>query len=98
MNYMFNKYLRKEKNSFPSLYDMFCLGDRVSRIYKDNSGNFAEYEGIILGINEEGIEVCWDKRNSSRKRSSVEDIGFTNCSKYEVFNGNDNFTPIKREY
>ena len=77
---------------------MFCLGDRVSRIYRDNHNNFVEYEGLVLGINEEGIEICWDKQNNSCKRSSLDNIDFTNCSKDEVFKGNNKFTPIKIEY
>lgn len=95
---MFKKSLMSKKKELPSLYDAFCLGDRVSRVYKDGMGNRAKYEGIVLGITEDEIKVCWDKQKGSRSISEMESIDFTDCSKEEVFRGNNKFSPIRKKY
>ena len=88
---------RKKTTSSKSLYDVFCLGDRVTRIYSDDKGTYKRYQGIILAIDSDSVKVFWDKVDG-KSRYNGEDIGFDNCSREEIFYGNDYFSPIKREY
>jgi len=83
----------KKKEEYPSLFDAFELGDRVIRSYKAGS---KEYKGVVLAIDEKGIEIYWDTLNGKYRPNSM-DIAFTNCSKNEIFNGNEKFTPIKKD-
>ncbi len=84
-----------EKN-YPSLYDAFELGDRVKRLYTDKDGESKEYKGIILAIYDDGMEVYWDTENGKYRPKNM-DVAFTNCSVEEIFKGDKNYTPIKRE-
>ncbi len=89
----------KEKGidkNYPSLYDAFELGDRVKRVYIDKNGESKEYKGIILAIYDNGMEVYWDTENGKYRPKNM-DIAFTNCSVDEIFKGDENHSPIKRE-
>jgi len=81
---------------YPSLYDAFNLGDRVRRTWKDEDGKVKEYKGTILAIDEESIEVYWDTLNG-KFRPEYMDVAFTTCPLYEIFNGTEQYTPIKKE-
>ena len=85
----------KEIN-YPSLYDAFDLGDRVKRIYKDKNGKNKEYKGIVLAIDNNGIEIYWDTRDGKYRPEDIE-IAFTNCSINEIFQGNEKYTPIEKD-
>jgi len=92
-----NFYIRKGKNGkHPSLYDAFCLGDRVKRVYRDGNGNSREYRGIVLAIGEDSIEVYWDTLNGEYRPKDME-VAFTTCPVNEIFKGNDHYTPIEKE-
>jgi hypothetical protein len=86
----------KAKDSYPSLFDAFCLGDRVKRTYKGNKGKPQEYKGTILAIDKEFIEVYWDTLNGKFRPSGM-DVTFTECPLYEIFNGNEYYSPIKKD-
>ena len=58
---------KKKNKNYPSLYDEFDLGGRVKRIYKDKNGKNKEYKGIILAIDDNGIEIYWDTRDGKYK-------------------------------
>lgn len=88
---------KKEKNkNYPSLYDTFDLGDRVKRIYKAKNGKNKEYKGIILAIDDKGIEIYWDARDGKYRPNDM-DIAFTNCPINEIFRGNEKYTPIEKD-
>ena len=82
--------------NYPSLYDAFDLGDRVKRIYKDKNGKNKEYKGIVLAIDNNGIEIYWDTRDG-KYNPDDRDIAFTNCSINEIFKGNEKYTPIEKD-
>ena len=84
-----------EKN-YPSLYDAFELGDRVKRIYIDKEGENKEYKGIILAIDEKGIEIYWDTIDGKYRPNDM-NIAFTNCPKIEIFQGTEKYTPIEKD-
>jgi hypothetical protein len=84
-----------EKN-YPSLYDAFELGDRVKRIYKNKNGDTKEYKGIILAIDDKGVEIYWDTIDGKYRPNEM-NIAFTNCPIIEIFQGNEQYTPIKKE-
>lgn len=90
-----NNHKKKEKD-YPSLYDAFELGDRVKRVLIDKFGKSQEYKGIILAIDENGIEIYWDTKNG-RYRPQDMDIAFTNCHIQEIFNGTGKYSPIEKD-
>lgn len=86
---------RGEVKKYPSLYEMFELGDRVKRIYKDGDG-IKEYKGIVLSIKNDCIEVYWDTMNGKYRPPSM-NIAFTTCSIDEILKGNERYSPIIKE-
>ncbi|MCK5636930.1 MAG: hypothetical protein KAH91_05850 [Thermoplasmatales archaeon] len=82
--------------NYPSLYDAFELGDRVKRIYKDKKGRSKEYRGIVLAIDDNGIEIYWDTRDGKYRPNDME-MAFTNCEVREIFKGNEKYTPIEKD-
>jgi len=89
-------YINKEiKEEYPSLYDTFELGDRVQRIFKDKNGRNKTYKGIILSIDNNGIEVYWDTKNG-RYRPNDMDIAFSHYELEEIFKGNKYYSPIEK--
>ena len=88
---------KKEYSSkYPSLYDAFELGDRVRRSYKDKNGIYKEYKGIVLAIEDTSIEIYWDTLDGKYRPEDM-NIAFTNCEVVEVFKGNKDFSPIKKD-
>lgn len=87
---------RRRDQNYPSLYDAFELGDRVKRRYKDKNGKNKEYKGIVLAIDSDGVEIYWDTLNG---RYMPKDLGiaFSNCPKNEIFQGNEKYSPIKKD-
>ena len=86
---------RKDKN-YPSVYEVFELGDRVKRTYKDKNGKNKEYKGIVLSIDDKGIEIYWDTRDGKYRPNDM-DVAFTNCPVNEIFQGNEKYTPIEKD-
>lgn len=84
-----------KKYNYPSLYDVFELGDRVKRTYKDKASKY-EYRGIVLAIEDKSIEIYWDTKND-RYRPGDMNIAFTNCPINEIFKGSDHYTPIRKD-
>ena len=86
---------KRKNKSYPLLYDAFELGDRVKRVYKDKNGRSKEYKGVILAIDNSGIEIYWDTRDGKYRPNDME-IAFTNCPINEIFQGSDKYTPIEK--
>jgi len=91
---MTKKYYSSKK--YPSLYDAFDLGDRVKRHYKDKNGGYKEYKGIVLAIEDNSIEIYWDTLDGKYRPNDM-NIAFTNCEINEIFRGNKDFSPIKKD-
>jgi len=87
---------KKNEINYPSLYDTFELGDRVKRFYKNKNGNKKEYKGIILAISEREIEIYWDTKDGKYRPNDM-DLAFTNCPLIEIFQGNDQYSPIHKD-
>jgi hypothetical protein len=85
----------KNKN-FPSLYEDFELGDRVKRSYKEKNGKVKEYKGIVLAIEEKSMEIYWDTLNGKYRPNDM-GLAFTNCPIDEIYSGNGDYSPIKKE-
>jgi len=86
---------REKKKEYPSLYDAFKLGQRVMRTYEDKYGKKREYEGIVLGIDKNGLEIYWDTINGYYKPKEM-GISFTHCNVEEIFYGEGKYGPIKK--
>jgi len=80
----------------PSLYDAFELGDRVERIFQDDSGQKKVYKGIVLAIDKKGMEIYWDTKDGKYKPGEI-GIDFTRCHLKEIFDGNQLYSPIRKE-
>ncbi len=91
-----NEYLKKNSSDYPSLYDAFQLGDRVTRIYQSKDGKKTIFKGIVLKIAKNRIEVYWDTKDGKYIPNDM-DISFTDCNVEEIFRGDGNYTPIKKE-
>jgi hypothetical protein len=90
--------VKKGKESgekYPSLYDAFELGDRVKRIYKDKNGKNTEYKGIILAIEDNEIEIYWDTQDGKYRPDNM-NLAFTTCKLCEIFEGSNDYSPIKK--
>lgn len=92
--YMFGH--KKKKTKYPSLYDVFNLGDRVKRVMVDGVGNHREYKGIVLAIEEKSMEIYWDTKDGEYRPGEI-DLAFTNCAVDEIFDGKEHSSPIKRD-
>jgi hypothetical protein len=85
-----------KKVEYPSLYESFELGDRVKRIYKNNYGEKAEYKGIVLAINEKGMEIYWDTIDG-KYRCKDTNIDFTHLELEEIYRGNEKYSPLIKD-
>jgi len=86
----------EEKKDFPSLYDCFELGQRVERSLKNKNGEIKVYKGIILAIDNEGMEIYWDTKDG-RYLSEETDFGFCHCKIQEIYKGSSKYSPIKKD-
>jgi hypothetical protein len=96
MNFISKYKRKKEIQEYPSLYDVFELGDRVKRVYKDINGDCIEFKGIVLAIDANSIEIYWDTQDGKYKPNDT-NIGFTNCPINEIFTGTKEYSPIKKD-
>jgi hypothetical protein len=88
--------IRRKSNEYPSLYDVFELGDRVERVYVDKNGQNKIYKGIILAIDNYNVEIYWDTKDGKYNPEGV-DTAFTNCPIAEIFKGTSEYSPIKKD-
>ncbi len=92
-----HKYNGKKKiQEYPSLYDVFELGDRVKRIYKDTDGSNIEFKGIVLAIDANSLEIYWDTQDGKYRPNNM-NIEFTNCPINEIFSGTRDYSPIEKD-
>jgi len=87
---------KKKVNNYPSLYEIFELGDRVKRIYKDKNGKNKEYKGIVLAIDNNSIEIYWDTIDGKYRPEDM-DIAFSNCQIKEIFSGTEKYSSIEKD-
>lgn len=88
--------VNKKMEKHPSLYDAFKLGQRVMRTYENKCGKKLKYKGIVLAIDKNGIEIYWDILDGKYKPVNMS-VDFTYCSPKEIFEGNEKYSPIKKE-
>ncbi|RLF59642.1 MAG: hypothetical protein DRN27_01980 [Thermoplasmata archaeon] len=84
------------KKSALSLYKHFKPGDRVKRSFQGDAGKSKRYEGIIMSMDHDKLEIYWDKIDGMYCPDLIEK-DFTMCSFDEVMNGNYEFTPLKHK-
>lgn len=93
---MVKKNSNEKSKEYPSLYDEFKPGERVIRQYKNESGEIEEYEGIIMAMDPEFMEVYWDTIDGEYSPDQIID-DFTLCDADEVYNGTLEYSPIKHK-
>jgi hypothetical protein len=84
------------KNIYPSLFEVYQLGDRVKRTYTNKDGKVEKYSGIILSINTNSLEIYWDTINGRYEPDEIDNI-FDNCKLHDVFYGNEKYSQLKKE-
>jgi len=82
-------------DDYPSLYDVFEIGDRVIRFLKNKNGKNHEYKGVICAIDDKYIEIYWDTLDGKYRPMGM-GIAFTICQINEIFRGNEEYTPIEK--
>jgi len=87
--------VKDKKYEEKTLLDVFKQGDRVYQIYYDSKGDKKEYSGIVIRIKEHCMAVYWDTIDG-KPVSNIREV-FTVFHESEIFNGNDNASPIKKE-
>ena len=93
---MVKKNLDSKDKEYPSLYKKFKPGERVVRRYKNESGEIEEFEGIIMAMDPDFMEIYWDTINGEYSPDQIMD-DFTLCNAEEVYNGNQEYSPIKHK-
>ncbi|MFH1014067.1 MAG: hypothetical protein V1769_06135 [Thermoplasmatota archaeon] len=89
----------KEKEryeKYPSLFTYFKPGERVSRNLRNDEGELEVYEGIIMALDDDRMEIYWDTLDG-KYRPEVIEKDFTMCHVDEVLHGTENYSPIKRK-
>jgi hypothetical protein len=84
------------KRSTLSLLRQFKPGDRVKRYYHGEPGSINMYEGIIMTVNHDQLEIYWDKIDGVYCPNLIEN-DFTICNFDEVRNGNQEFSALKQK-
>ena len=79
-----------------SLYKHFKPGDRVKRSFQEKKGKTKQYEGIIMAMDHDQLEIYWDKIDGMYCPDLIEN-DFTMCPFDEVMNGNYEFSPVKQK-
>ncbi|MFO8077625.1 MAG: hypothetical protein R6U21_03155 [Thermoplasmatota archaeon] len=93
-----DKKIENEKPvKYPSLYEKFQPGDRVYRKINVDNGKTEEYEGIIMAMDNDKMEIYWDTIDGEYNPSLIDD-DFTLCSVDEVLNGTEEYSPMKRKH
>ena len=82
----------KENDEASSLLDVFKIGDRVKQIYYDPNGMKREYAGIVVDIKKHCMAIHWDTVNG--KPDSENRDTYSICHMYEIFNGDNYYSPI----
>jgi hypothetical protein len=88
--------IKKKNKNYPSLYDIFELGDRVKRVCKEKNGKIKEYKGIVLAIDNNSIEIYWDSIDGKYRPQGM-DMAFSNCQIDEIFSGTDKYSSIEKD-
>ena len=86
---------KKQTNENYSLYDMFTLGDRIAKNFKDSSGRAYKRSGIIMAVDNSRITVLWDTIEGYYV-SEKDDITFETYKKNEILKSENSFKFIKK--
>ena len=86
---------KKHQQNNYSLYDLFTLGDRISKDFKDESGRAFQRSGIIMAVDDVRVTVLWDSIEGHYV-SEKEDITFETYEKDDIINAEEPFKFIKK--
>ena len=87
---------RDTNKSRLSLFSYFKPGDRVKRKYNKQHEKSKHYEGIILSMDHDQLEIYWDTLDGIYCPEFIR-ADFTLCDAQEVLKGNQLFTPVKHK-
>jgi len=90
------KEMKEHAGKYHCLYEEFEPGERVVRYLRKETGEYQKYEGIIMGVDDESIDIYWDTIDNTYCPDAIKE-DFTLLSHDEIYNGNDEYTPIKRK-
>ena len=78
-----------------SLYDMFTLGDRIAKDFKDKSGHAYKRSGLVMAVDNDRITVLWDTIDG-HYTSDKDNITFETYNKKQIFTSETPFKFIKK--
>jgi hypothetical protein len=78
-----------------SLYDMFTLGDRISKDFKDASGREYERIGLVMAVDNNRITILWDTLEGNYA-SYHDEIIFETYEKKDIFISEKPFQFIRK--
>ena len=91
--------IKEEKGQmrkYPSLFDHFKPGERVVRSIRRDNGTIEVYEGIIMALDNDKMEIYWDTLDGQYSPDAIQN-DFTLCCVDEVLDGSNEYSPIKHK-
>jgi hypothetical protein len=86
---------KKQQHEDYSLYDLFTLGDRIAKDFKDASGRAYKRSGLIMAVDNNHITVLWDTIEG-QYASDKDNITFETYKKQEILTKEPQFKFIKK--
>ena len=86
---------KKQQEVDYSLYDMFTLGDRIAKDFKDKSGRAYERSGLVMAVDDNRITILWDTIEG-HYANDKEKITFETINKNDIINSEKPIKFIKK--
>jgi hypothetical protein len=86
---------KKHQQNNYSLYDLFTLGDRIAKDFRDESGRAFQRSGIIMAVDDIRITVLWDSIEG-HYISEKDEITFETYKKSDILDSEKPFKFIKK--
>ena len=86
---------KKQQQNNYSLYDLFTLGDRIAKDFRDEGGRAFQRSGIVMAVDDVRITVLWDTIEGNYV-SEKDDITFETYKKNDILITETPFRFIKK--
>ena len=78
-----------------SLYDMFTLGDRIAKDFKDDGGRAYQRSGLVMAVDTKHVTILWDTLEG-QYISDKNSITFETYKKKQILQSGTLFKFIKK--
>ena len=86
---------KKQQVEDYSLYDMFTLGDRIAKDFRDKSGRAYERSGLVMAVDNKRVTILWDTIEGNYA-TEKDEITFETFKKNEILTSEKPFKFIKK--